>query len=207
MAKRKKTAKAKGIERKTARKVGITKGPLKFGEAFKYPFNRAAGMLNILWILLPIIGWLALIGYVIRIVKGFVKGNFQKLPLFDFGANLKLGFFMLLKFIPFIFALMVVNGVISMVPVIGFLGVLFVDMFIVPILVINFFNRETISSSFDFSKIHFVFDNFGDYVLAILKSIGLSLVFLLLFIILVGIPGQIFTKNIFLADFYRRCVK
>jgi hypothetical protein len=43
--------------------------------------------------------------------------------------------------------------------------------------------------------------------MAILKSILLSLIFLVMIIILVGIPAGTFTKNIFLADFYRRRVK
>ena len=36
---------------------------ITFEKAFKFPFNRPEGLLNILWVLLPIIGWLALFGY------------------------------------------------------------------------------------------------------------------------------------------------
>ena len=71
--------------------------PLDFKTAFKYPFNRAKGMWNILWVLLPIFGWFALGGYGIRIVKEFSHGKFKKLPVMSFGSDMKLGFFMFLK--------------------------------------------------------------------------------------------------------------
>ena len=67
---------------------------LDFKTAFKYPFNRAKGMLNILWMFLPIIGWFALGAYSIIIVKEFSKGEFKQLPIFNFGSDLKLGFMM-----------------------------------------------------------------------------------------------------------------
>jgi hypothetical protein len=37
-----------------------------------------------------------------------------------------------------------------------------------------------------------------------LKSLALQLIFLVMIIVLVGIPAGAFTKNIFIADFYRR---
>jgi hypothetical protein len=52
-----------------------------------------------------------------------------------------------------------------------------------------------------------VFDNLGDYVVALLKTIALRAIFLLLIIVLVGIPAGAFAQNIFIADFYRRYVK
>ena len=53
---------------------------LDFGTAFKYPFNRAKRMWYILWLLVPIIGWFALGGYSIRLVKEFTKGKYKHLP-------------------------------------------------------------------------------------------------------------------------------
>jgi len=180
---------------------------LDFKSAFKYPFNRPAGMLNILWVLLPIIGWFALMGYSIRIVKHFIKNDFKELPLFKFSESFKLGFFMFLKMIPLIIVIVIVNVVVGLVPVAGFIANLFINLFIIPILVINFFNKETIESCFELGKIQYVFDNIVEYLIAILKSIALAVIFIIMSVILVGIPANSFTKNIFLADFYRRYVK
>jgi hypothetical protein len=191
------------MDKKTKKKIEA----LTFETAFKYPFKRPVGLLNILWILVPIIGWFALIGYNIRIIKNFVKGNFKELPLFNFSQDLNLGFFMFLKLIPFIVIITVINWAFGKIPFVGFLGTLFISLFIVPVLIINFFVKETIESYFDFNKVKFVFDNLEDYVITVLKSIGLGIIFLLMFVILVGIPASTFTKNIFFADFYRRYVK
>lgn len=204
---------AKKIESKTvkkiAREVEVKKADkaLDFKSAFKYPFNRPVGMLNILWFLLPIIGWFALMGYSIRIVKHFIKNDFKELPLFNFGESFKLGFFMFLKMIPFIIVIVIVNVVVGFVPKVGVIANLFINLFIIPILVINFFNKETIESYFELGKIQYVFENFLEYIIAILKSIALAVIFIIMSVILVGIPAQSFTKNIFLADFYRRYVK
>ena len=180
---------------------------LDFETAFKYPFKRAVGLLNILWILLPFIGWFALGGYTITIIKHFIKGDFKELPKFNFKRDLNLGFFMFLKAIPFFIVYGIVQGILGFIPVVGLLGYLFIALFILPILVMNFFQKETVESLFEFSKIGAVFDNFGEYMMALLKSIALQIIFLVMIIVLVGIPAGSFTKNIFFADFYRRFAK
>ena len=180
---------------------------IDFKSAFKYPFNRAKGLLNILWLFLPIIGWFALFGYGITIVKHFLKNDFKHLPLMDFKANLGLGFYMFLKSIPFVIVLFVIQAMTSFIPMIGPLATWFISLFIVPILTINFFKKETVSSYFEFEKLKYVFANFGDYVVALLKTIALTIIFFLMIIVLVGIPAGSFTKNIFFADFYRKSVK
>jgi hypothetical protein len=181
---------------------------LDFNTAFKYPFNRSKGMLNIFWILLPIIGWFALGGYGVRIVKEFSKGKFKKLPTFKFGDDFKLGFFMFLKALPFIIVYGLLMGILGYIDewLKGSVELL-LEILVVPILTINFMNKQTVGSFFEFSKIRYVFENFADYIVAILKSILLFIVFLVMVIVLVGIPAMAFTNNIFLADFYRRNVK
>jgi len=189
---------------------------LDFKTAFKYPFNRAKGMWNILWILLPIFGWFALGGYGVRIVKEFIKGKFKRLPSFEFKSDLKLGFAMFIKFIPFVVVYSLL--LLGVERVAGFLNIknqkllvnlveVFLGLFIVPTLTINFLNKETISSLFEIEILKSVFNNFDDYVVALLKSILLSIIFLVMWMVLVGIPAGTFTKNMFLADFYRRRVK
>jgi len=189
---------------------------LDFKTAFKYPFNRAKGMWNILWILLPIFGWFALGGYGVRIVKEFIKGKFKRLPSFKFKSDLKLGFAMFIKFIPFVVVYSLL--LLGVERVASFLNIknqkllvnlvkVFLELFIVPILAINFFNKETISSLFEIEILKSVFTNFDDYAVTLLKSILLSIIFLIMWMVLVGIPAGTFTKNMFLADFYRRRVK
>tara|TARA_Y100000310_G_C20416037_1_gene684353 strand:- start:14 stop:565 length:552 start_codon:yes stop_codon:yes gene_type:complete len=181
---------------------------LDFKTAFKYPFNRPKGMLNILWILLPIIGWFVLGGYLIRIVQEFIKGRFKRLPQLNFKDNLNLGFFMFLKAIPFVLAYMIVMGSLNTISLwVGIPIRILLEIFVVPILFINFFNKETIQSLFEFKILKVVYNNIGNYILVILKSIALALIFLIMIIVLVGIPAGSFTKNIFLADFYRRKIK
>ena len=180
---------------------------LEFNTAFKYPFNRPKGMLNILWILLPIVGWFALGGYCVRIIQEFCKGRYKQLPLFNFKSDMKLGFFMFFKAIPFVavyFIFMILLEFID--PLLG-LTRIFTDLFIVPLLSINFLKKEKVSAYFEFRILKAVFNNFGDYCIALLRSIGLGLLFILLWVVLVGLPAGAFTQHMFLSDFYRRRVK
>jgi len=181
--------------------------PLKFETAFHYPFNRAKGMLNIFWLLVPIIGWFALGGYGVRLTQRWIKGEYKELPVFNFKDHLKVGFFMFLKSLPFIIVFMIVQTLLGFIPFAGMLANLFIGIVIIPILSVNFLKHETVAAYFEFEKVKYVFENFGDYIIAVLKSIALGIIFLLMIIILVGIPAGQFTQNIFLADFYRRRVK
>jgi len=165
-------------------------------------------MWNILWILLPIIGWFALGGYGIRIVKEFTKGKFKRLPVLSFKSDFKLGFVMFIKSLPFVIAYSIVLSLLD----ISILWVevpvrIFADLFILPILFIHFFNRETVKSLFEFKILKSIFTNIGDYIITLLKSILLGIIFLVMIIVLVGLPAGAFTQDMFLADFYRRRVK
>jgi hypothetical protein len=181
---------------------------LNFKTALIYPFNRATGMLNILWIFVPIAGWFALGGYSIRIVQEFINGEFNQLPTFEFNKDFKLGFFMFIKAIPFMILYAIIISILDrenslVMDLVSF----FLNIFIFPILAINFMNKETVSSFFEFRILKSVFNNLWDYIIVFLKSALLGIIFLLLSIILVGIPAGFFTRMILLADFYRRKVK
>ena len=165
-------------------------------------------MWNILWVLLPIFGWFALGGYGIRIVKEFSHGKFKKLPVMSFGSDMKLGFFMFLKSLVLIIPYVIVITILGQLSIwLRVAGQLFIGLFMLPILMINFFNKETIDSLYEFKVLGPIFDNLGDYVTALLKSFALGIIFLIMIIVLVGFPAGSFTKNIFLADFYWRRVK
>jgi len=177
---------------------------LDFKTAFHYPFNKAKRMWNILWLLVPIIGWFALWGYGVRIIQGFIKGKFKELPIFHFKKDLKLGFIMFLKAIPFIIAYIIVLAILE---ALNLRWIRFpIEILIIPILTINFISKMTIGSFFEVKILGPVFTHFGDYIVAVLKSILLCIVFAFMCIILVGIPALVFTENMFLADFYRRRV-
>jgi len=180
---------------------------LEFRSGFKYPFNRPAGLLNILWVFIPIFGWFALFGYSITIVKHFIKGDFKELPKFSFADNFVLGILMFFKSVPFAIAITVVYFIVGVIPFFGILGNLFIAIFVVPILTINFFNKQTVESYFELKKVNAVFSNLGEYIIAVLKTIAIKVIFFLMIIVLIGIPAGAFAKNIFMADFYRMYVK
>ncbi len=183
-----------------------SKKALNFKKAFKYPFNRPKGMLNILWLLLPIIGWFALGGYSVRIIKGFTKGKVKQLPIMKFGDDFKLGLYMFVKALPFVILYTILMGVLESIGLDGTLGTL-IEIFAIPMLTINFIVKQTVSSYFEFGILKYVFTNLGDYIITILKAILLALVYLVMVLVLVGFPALAFTEYIFLADFYRRKVK
>ncbi|NPE26573.1 DUF4013 domain-containing protein [Methanococcoides sp. SA1] len=181
---------------------------LKFSKAFDYPFNKAKRMFNILWMFFPIFGWFALGGYSVRIVQGFTKGKFKEMPAMKFWKDFNLGFMMFLKALPFVVVMVIAFGLLFLInPVLEAIVEVLFGIFAAPILFIHFMNRMTIESLFEFRILSGVWNNMGDYLTAILKSIGLGLIFVVMMIVFVGFPAGQFTKNIFLADFYRRNVK
>lgn len=180
---------------------------LSFIEVFKYPFNRPVGLLNILWVFFPIFGWFALTGYGIRIIKEIIQGNSSQLPLFSFWEDLKFGFFMFVKMLPLIVTFLLVLFITESIhEYLGAITNIILNIFIAPLLTINFFQKETIASSFEFSILSTLTEHLGDYLIALFKSIGLGILYLFLILFLVGIPALQFTQNIFFADFYRRFV-
>ncbi len=179
--------------------------PVDFKTAFLYPFNKASRMWNILWVLLPIFGWLALAGYQVRIVNEFVRGRFKHLPKMTFKSDLRLGFWIVVKAIPFWLVFMLVTMLAGMLHrSTGSFVQIFLSLFIVPIMTIHYFQKRTVESYFDLRQVNMVKRNLGEYLLVLLKSFGLATVFLLLTVVLVGFPAGQFTKNLFVADFYRR---
>ena len=136
-----------------------------------------------------------------------INPKFKELPKFEFGDDFNLGFIMFVKTIPFIILYMIIVAILMRIePLLRLLLIPF-EIFAIPILFINFFYKETMDSLFEFKIVKVVFNNIGDYFIALLKSLLLGIVFFIMWIVLVGIPAGSFTKNIFLADFYRRRVK
>ncbi|NOQ37880.1 DUF4013 domain-containing protein [archaeon] len=165
-------------------------------------------MLNALWILLPIFGWFALMGYTIRIVNEFLEGKFEQLPTMQFGSDMKLGFMMFLKALPFAIVYMIVLGVVGIISydLSQIMNFLF-SCFVIPLLGVNFMKKQTVEAYFEFGVLTAMKENLGDYIVMILKTYALAIIFGLMILVLVGFPALMFTSSIFIADFYRRYVK
>jgi hypothetical protein len=185
---------------------------LDFADAFRYPFRCWQGLLNILWILVPIYGWFLLIGYRVRIVGEFLQGKYTKLPRIAHGDDFVLGWKMFWKAVPAVLVLMAAAflfGAFEGRRGGGPLVFLFVilALLVVPILAMNFMRKRTVASCFEFDLVRVVVKNFLDYVIAMLKDLALGLIFMVMILILVGIPASVFTKGMFTAEFYRGHVK
>ncbi|MBU4502008.1 MAG: DUF4013 domain-containing protein [Nanoarchaeota archaeon] len=196
MAKEKK----KAVPKKAAPKKSVS-DISTFKAGLKYPWGNPKRLWNVLWVLIPIIGWLALLGYCQSIVRAIVAGNKTGLPEFvGFGDNLKRGFILFVKILP----LMIAYNLVYSIPGIGFLTGFIAEVFFIPYLVINLFVTDKFEESFNLKKTwNAVFNNLGDYFTAYLKTIGFVILYGLLSIILIGFPGFLFGQLFFLVEFYR----
>ncbi|AKB78975.1 hypothetical protein MSHOH_2492 [Methanosarcina horonobensis HB-1 = JCM 15518] len=181
---------------------------ISFSEAFKYPFKIPKRLLYILLLIIPIIGWFALFGYIVRLINEFIEGRYEGLIKLDFTEDLKLGFMVFLKALPFyivymiiLFAAMYVNEAF------GNLVNLLLGFFVIPMLAVNFFRKQTVESFFEFDILKVVRDNIGEYIITILKQYALAIIFAVLSIVLIGIPAIFFTNSIFIANMYGRLVE
>lgn len=195
---KKKTVKPKIVKKTTKHKI---KKEVTFTEGIVFPWNRAKGLLNIFWALIPILGWFALFGYVKKITVHIVNGNLE-LPKFGgFFNNLKIGFIMFVKLIP----LWVLIYIVNLIPFIGPAVSLFLWIFYLPLLVINLFVKEKFMATMSFGKVtDMVFGHLGDYIIVFLKTFIFSLIYGILSIVLIGIPCRLFGRRVYFADFYRR---
>jgi len=181
---------------------------IEFIEAFKYPFKEPKRLLYILWIFLPIIGWFALSGYFVRIVNEQIKGKYAGLPKLYFMEDLKLGFMMFLKALPFALVYGIfIGAMLYFNEELAYILNLLLSFFVLPLLALNFYKKQTIESYFELSILKHAFGNFGAYLLAIIKQYALFFVFLILCFLLVGFPALYVTNSIFLANFYGRYVE
>ena len=175
---------------------------VEFMQGLKYPWGNAKRLWNILWILIPILGWFAIINYSKKISLSIVGGDTAGLPEFGgFFENLSKGFILFLKLIPISVVLMIVN----FIPVIGSVVYVLFAILFMPWLVINLYVKDTVGATFEWSNAaNIVFKNFGDYVMTIIKTIGFVVVYLVGSIVVVGIPCLYLGQYFFFADFYAR---
>lgn len=187
-------AKKKPELRKSVPKVS------SFSDGLRYPWGVPKRLWNILWALIPVVGWLALISYSQSIIRAMVAGNKTSLPEFiGFGENLRKGFLLFVKSLP----LLIAYSLIFSVPGIGRVAGFIAFVFFLPYLMINFFVTDKFEESFNIKKVwDNVFNNLREYLIAYVKTIGFVLIYGVLSIILIGIPCLHFGCLFFLAEFY-----
>jgi len=176
---------------------------ISLSDAFRYPFKKPKRLLYALLLLIPIFGWLILFGYLVRLINEFIEGRYEgpiKLNIID---DMSLGFTIFLKSLPFIIVYVILISAVNYASeTFGILLNLLLSIFVIPILQVNFYRKQTIKSYFEFDVLNIVKDNLGSYVAVILKQYALTIIFLILSIVLIGIPAMLFTDTIFVANFY-----
>ncbi len=181
---------------------------ISFSEAFKYPFKTPKRLLYALLLIVPIVGWFALFGYSVRLVNEFIEGRYEGLIKLDFMEDLKLGFMVFLKALPFYIVYVIILFAATYVSeAFGNLVSLLLGFFVIPMLAVNFFRKQTIESFFEFGVLNVVKENIGEYIITVLKQYALIIIFMVLSIVLVGIPAMFFTNSIFVANMYGRLVE
>jgi hypothetical protein len=194
-------AKKKVIKRKVRSKS--TSAGLSIEKGLGFPWANASRQWYALWLLVPIYGWFALIGYIQKIYREIgLSGKVKGLP--EFGSswtNFTDGLLLFVMLIP----LMVVFILLSAIPGIGIILYYLAALFVLPYLAMHLMVTGKFASSFDFSSWwRVVVGNFGAYIIALLKGIIYSVVYGLLSLIIIGIPGNLFGGHLYIADFYAR---
>jgi hypothetical protein len=181
------------------------------GDALKYPFARFKRLFYILWLLIPILGWLAFSGYVLRIIQDILKGKQRQVPQFGkFWPNFKLGFLALVVSLV-IAAVMMLVGLLQLVlgpwgTVIYYIVVIYVSL-VSPIMIVQLAETENLSKALNVVRAHkIVFGNFWPYIIMILKQIVVAIVFLLASIpiitLIFTLPASSYAKQYLYARFY-----
>ncbi|MBD3361998.1 DUF4013 domain-containing protein [Candidatus Woesearchaeota archaeon] len=181
-------------------------------EALKYPFVRFGRLFYWLWMLIPVLGWLAFSGYVLRIVQNVIKGKYKESPKFGrFWSNCELGLYawilgILVGFVSMAAAsLQVLLGLWGIV--IYYVVLIYISL-ISPILMIQLAETENLKNAFNFVRAHkIVFGNFVPYIIILLKQVVVTLVLLLASLPVVTIiftfPAMSYSKQYLYARFYR----
>ena len=175
------------------------------GEAIKYPFRKWPRCYNFLWVL-TIIGIPAVIGYTVRVLQELMAGRREELPKFEFWNDfsrgwLPLGYGLLMGII-----IMIIAGISMWIHSLVYTIVMIILYLIMPILFIQFCEKRDIGDGFDVGRaFNIIKDNFADYLITYIKTIIVTLVFMLaIILLLVGYGANAFGSYYLFADFYVR---
>ncbi|MBW2969286.1 DUF4013 domain-containing protein [Candidatus Woesearchaeota archaeon] len=184
-------------------------------QALKFPFARIKRLFYWLWILIPIFGWFAFSGYIMRIIQSVIKGKYKQAPKFGkFWPNFILGIY--------VFILSAVIGIVIM-PVsflqfagpfgfIAYYAVIIYISFIAPIMFIQLAEKESLTHAFNVVRAHkIVFGNFKEYIIVVLQQLAVAIVLLIASIpiitLIFTLPAMSYSKNYLYARFYRNVKK
>jgi len=182
------------------------------GEALKYPFAKFGRLFYWLWVLIPIIGWLAFSGYTIRIVQSIISGKYKEVPKFgNFWSNCGIGVYawilgFVLGGITVVFSFL--QRPMGIVGSIMYIVVAIYVALVGPIMVIQLAETESLSKALDVVRAHkIVFKNFRKYIIVVLQQLAVSIVLLIASIpiitLIVTIPAMGYSKQYLYARFYR----
>jgi hypothetical protein len=181
-------------------------------KALRYPFAKVGRLFYWLWLLVPVCGWLAYAGYILRIIQRVIKGNYKQVPKFGkFWPNFMLGLYAFVLIL-IITAIMIPFGLLRVF--IGIPGIILywvVSIYvglISPILLIQLAETENLGKGLNFIRAHkIVFGNFREYIMILLKQLVVVFVYLLASLPIVTIiftfPAMSYAKNYLYARFYR----
>ena len=186
------------------------------GDALKYPFAKFKRLFYWLWLFIPIFGWLAFSGYVLRIIQEVIKGKHRQVPKFgQFWPNCKLG--LLAWIISIVIAVvMLFVGLLQLVlglwgTVIYYISVIYISL-ISPIMIVQLAETEDLAKGFNFIRAHkVVFGNFWPYIIMLLKQLVVTIVLLLASIPIITLvftfPAMSYSKQYLYSRFYANVKK
>ena len=174
-------------------------------DAVKYPFDNFKRLFNFYYVLIPILGFIALLGYCVKTIQSIMKRMDEELPEFgSFADNLRLGF-------PLAIILLIIAFVLFFLYFVPTLGLIVLIYFVIiaPILIMQHAQKGTIASGLDIIEAtHMAATNFVDYIITYLKVLIVSVIFLIASIpivtLIVTVPASSFSKLLLFTDFYRR---
>ncbi len=153
--------------------------------ALAYPFINFKSFWNILWLLLPIIGWLFFAGYTLQILKAISNRKDKGLPKSNpFLDNFLLGLKYIIFYLPLILVLILANfyniGLYFLIVILAYLPM--------PFLVVQFSRDEKFKSLYNYKKGYIILSkNIKKFLLFILFTIAIDLIWVLSSIFIVTI--------------------
>lgn len=180
-------------------------------ETLKYPFKRFKRIWNFYWILIPIIGYFALMGYIVDILKSVFRGE-EEMPKFvGFWKNVGKGFFLFLALIIIQIVYNILIYLFRFIPVLGVILTIVLVIYLIllcPMLIMQYAITEKFKDALDIAKAtRTMFIDFWAYVLVILKLFVVMLVWLAASIpiitLIVTVPLMSFSQYYMYGTFYR----
>lgn len=185
-------------------------------DGFKYPFNEWTRLFNFWWVLIPILGWFAVVGYFKKIVEHMLKKDFKELP--KFGSliyNFKEGFFFFLIMLVPMIIIGIVSGMFSSIfsgstlgRIVSLAISIFLDVFLA-LLVINYVKHKKYEDIFDVKKVwNIMSKDWNKTLMAVAKQFAVVILLILASIpvvtMVVTIPAMSFAGYYFLVDLYNK---